>query len=70
MEGLLLRLYDTLLLVLEAAERPEARAWLIESWKKLTSAKNGLRHTDDNAEHQSCESPALTFMERLVTCLG
>jgi hypothetical protein len=69
MEGHLLDLHDILLVVLEAADMPEARASLIENWKKFTSAKNGLRHTDDNGEYQSCESPTLTFLERLINGL-
>lgn len=69
MGGYLLEIHDILLVVLEAAEMPGTRASLIKAWSKFTSAKTGLRHTDDNGEFQNCESPALTFLERLINGL-
>src|ERR1019366_6255171 len=69
MEGYLLELHDILLVVLEAADMPEARASLIEAWSGFTSEKTGLRHTDDGDRFASCESPALTFLEHLINGL-
>lgn len=69
MAAYLQELHDILLVVLEAAELPDARASLAAAWPKFTSAKNGLRHTDDDAEFESCTSPALTFLERLINGL-
>jgi hypothetical protein len=65
----LLKLHDILLVVLEAVEMPEARASLAKAWKGFTSAQGGLQHTNDNGEFQSCQSPALTFLERLINGL-
>jgi hypothetical protein len=66
MEDHLRELHDVLLVVLEAAEMPEARASLIKAWRGFASAKLGLRHTDNNDEFANCNSPALTFLERLI----
>src|SRR5580704_4478793 len=41
-------IHDILLIVLEAARMPEARASLIEMWPKFTSEKDGLQHIDVN----------------------
>lgn len=62
-------LHDVLLVVLEAAQMPEARASLVKAWPKFVSAKDGLRHTDEDHEYQDCTSPAFTFLERLVKAL-
>src|SRR5208337_4942805 len=40
------QLYDHLLLVLEAAEMPEARTDLIAKWGDFKKLKGGLRHTN------------------------
>jgi len=63
------KLHDTLLVVLEAAELPEARASLIEAWRGYTSAERGLGHTDDDDENENCCSPALTVIERMIQAL-
>jgi hypothetical protein len=57
-------LHVVLLMVLEAADLPEARASLIEAWRGF--AAKGLGHTNDNQEFDVCESPALTFLERMI----
>jgi hypothetical protein len=62
-------LHDILLIVLEAAQMPEARAALLKTWPKFRSAKDGLRHTDEDYEYQDCSSPAFTFVERLIKAL-
>jgi hypothetical protein len=59
-------LYDILLVVLEAAEMPQARASLITAWTKYKSEPKKLEHTEDDAEYQSSSSPALTFVDRLI----
>ena len=66
MAAFLQELHDVLLVVLEAAEMPEARTSLIKEWPAFTSPKTGLSRTEDNHEFQSSSSPALIFLERLV----
>jgi hypothetical protein len=62
-------LHHILLVVLEAAQMPEARASLVKAWPKFTSVKDGLRHADEDHEYQDCTSPAFTFVERLIKAL-
>jgi len=62
-------LHDILLVVLEAAQMPESRTSLVKAWPKFTSAKDGLRHTDEDHEYQDCTSPAFTCVERLIKAL-
>jgi len=69
MEDYLAQLNDSLLVVLEAAVMPQARADLIRAWEGFKQRKDGLRYTDDNEEFQNCDSPALTYVERLVRSL-
>jgi len=69
MAGHLEELHDVLLVVLEAAQMPEARGSLVKAWRGFTAAKDGLRHTDDDDEGQNCQSPALTLVERLIKAL-
>jgi hypothetical protein len=64
MEAFLEELHDVLLVVLEAADMPETRASLINAWRGFLDG--GLGHTNDNEEFQNCESPALTFLDRLI----
>jgi hypothetical protein len=66
MAGHLEELHDILLVVLEAAQMPEAWGSLVKAWRGFMSGKDGLRHTDDNDEFQNCESPALTFLDRQI----
>jgi hypothetical protein len=67
--GHLEELHDILLVILEAAQMPEARNSLVKAWSGFTAAKDGLRHTDDDDEGQNCQSPALTFVERLIIAM-
>ncbi|MGO8814971.1 MAG: hypothetical protein ACLQVG_09990 [Terriglobia bacterium] len=60
------QIHDRLLVVLEAAGLSETRSMLSETWKKLTDAKDGLRHTDCHGEGEFCESPALTLLQNIV----
>ena len=66
MAGHLEELYGILLVVLEAAQLPDARQALLKVWPRFISAKDGLRHTDDDDEGQNCSSPALNYVERLI----
>jgi hypothetical protein len=59
-------LHDILLVVLEAAGLPETRASLTDRWGGFAER---LEHTIDNDELQNCDSPALTFLERLINGL-
>jgi hypothetical protein len=65
MEAFLEELHDILLVFLEAANMPETRASLIDAWREFRDGK-GLADTIDDEELQTCESPALTFLERLI----
>jgi hypothetical protein len=69
MAAFLQELHDVLLVVLEAAGMPEARASLINEWAAFTSPQTGLSRTDDNHEFQGSSSPALTFLEHLIAGL-
>jgi hypothetical protein len=69
MEDHLQKLHDSLLVVLEAADMPESRSALAKSWEEFKANKDGLRYTADEDEFQNCHSPALTFVERLVSAL-
>jgi hypothetical protein len=64
--GILRDAYDTLLVVLEAAEMPETRSSLVAAWPEFLSKKEGLRYTDDDAEYENSDSPACNFIERIV----
>lgn len=59
--------YDTLLVVLEAAEMPETRSDMMRRWTELT--KKGLSNTTDDPALYSCSSPALTLFERTISAL-
>ncbi len=65
MKAFLEELHDVLLVVLEAADMPETRASLIKAWSGFIDGR-GLGHTNNNQEYETCESPALTFLERIV----
>jgi hypothetical protein len=65
MKELLEELCDVLLVVLEAADMRETRASVINKWRVFIDDK-GLGHTNDYQEFQNCDSPALTFLERLI----
>lgn len=65
MKTFLEELHDVVLVFLEAAEMPETRASLIEAWSGFIAGK-GLGHTNDDPEYINCESPAFTFLERLI----
>jgi hypothetical protein len=67
MTGFLEELHDILLVVLEAAGMPETRASLASKWGGFVS--KGLDQTSNDPEAQFCESPALTFLERLINGL-
>lgn len=62
-------LHDVLLVVLEAAEMPESRLSLAKAWGKFTALKDSLQHTSVDSQFMSCESPALTFLERMTHAL-
>jgi len=64
MAGLLEELHGILLVVLEAANMPEMRSSLANQWSEFVG--QGLRHTNNDPGLQSCDSPALTFLERLI----
>jgi hypothetical protein len=53
-------LHDILLVVLEAANMPQARTSLIDAWRGFIAGE-GLDHTEDDAEFENSASPALTY---------
>jgi hypothetical protein len=63
------QLYDHLLIVLEAAQMPEARADLIAKWSEFKNQKGGLRHTDRFNDFDHLTSPVLEYLDTLVSGL-
>ena len=63
------QLYDHLLIVLEAAEMPEARADLIAKWAEFKKLKSGLRHTDQFGDFDHLTSPVVEYLDHLVSAL-
>ncbi len=63
------QLYDHLLIVLEAAEMPAARADLVANWVKFKRLKEGLRHTDQFEGFDHLTSPVMEYIEHLVSAL-
>ncbi len=63
------QLRDSLLVVLGGAAMPKARADLIAAWERFKKNKDGLRYTNDHKEFRNSESPAHTYVERLVRSL-
>ncbi len=57
-------LHDVLLVILEAAEMSETRASLINAWRGFKN--EGLTHINKNTDLQTCDSPALTFLDHLI----
>ena len=66
--GILEEVHGILLIVLEAAQMPQARASLVKTWPTFTSGK-GLRHTEIDEEYGTCTSAPFTFIERFVSAL-
>lgn len=62
-------IYDHLLVILEAAQMSDTRSELIERWNKFKGLKGGLRHTDRFKDFDHLDSPALEFIERIVSAL-
>jgi hypothetical protein len=60
-------LHVALSVVLEAADMPGARASLNEAMKKFIA--KGLDHIVSDPEYYICESPALTYLERVIKAL-
>lgn len=63
------QIYDHLLVVLEAAEMPEARANLIAKWSSFKKLKGGLRHTNQFGNFDHLTSPVIEFLDHLVSAL-
>ena len=69
LERYLQELHDMMLVVLEAADLRDTRASLVKAWPAFLRRKGGLQYTDDDHQLRVCESPALTFMDRLLFAL-
>ena len=63
------QLYDHLLLVLEAAELPEARTDLIAKWAEFKKLNGGLRHTDQFGDFDHLTSPVIEYLDHVVSAL-
>jgi len=63
------QLHDHLLIVLEAAEMPEARAGLIDKWVQFKKQEGGLRHTDRFGDFDNLTSPVIEYLDNLVSAL-
>lgn len=63
------QVHGSLLVVLEAAGMPQAREDLIIAWREFKNHKDGLRYTDDIEDLQNSQSPAYTYLDRLVRSL-
>jgi hypothetical protein len=63
------QLYDHLLVVIEAAEMPEARANLIAKWAEFKKLKRGLRHTKQFGGFDHLTSPIIEYLDHLVSAL-
>jgi hypothetical protein len=63
------QLYDHLLIVLEAAEMPEARADLIAKWAEFKKQKGALRHTDQFGDFDHLSSPVIEYLDHVVSAL-
>jgi hypothetical protein len=64
--GHLEELYDTLLVVLEAAEMPGTRASLIQSWNDFRSQQGGVPYIIEDSEYEFCSSPAFDVLNRII----
>jgi len=63
------QLYEHLLVILEAAQMQETRANLIIRWDAFKKLHDGLRHTKRFEDYDSLISPALEFIEQIVSGL-
>jgi len=63
------QLYAHLLIVLEAAEMPDARADLIARWAEFKNQEDGLRHTDQFVNFDHLTSPVIEYLDNLVSAL-
>ena len=63
------QLYDHLLIILEAAEMPEARADLISMWAKFKKQKGGPRHVDQFGDFDHLTSPVIEYLDHVVSAL-
>lgn len=69
LSGTLEELHDVLLVILEAAQMPDVRSNMGQTWPKFISAAGSLSHTDEHPDYDACSSPAFTFLERIVNAL-
>ncbi len=63
------QLYDHLLVVLEAAEMPNARVNLVAKWEEFSKLDKGLRHTDQFGNFDHLTSPVMEYIDHLVSAL-
>ncbi|HEY4354687.1 MAG TPA: hypothetical protein VGN16_02990 [Acidobacteriaceae bacterium] len=63
------KLYEQLLVVLEAGDLPAARADLIANWANFKKLAGGLRHTDQFGDFNHLTSPVVEYLDNLVSAL-
>ena len=62
-------IYDVLLVVLEAAGMPSAREHLVQCWDQFKSKPKGLHYVDCYPQFDTCISPPLKLLKRIITGL-
>lgn len=62
-------IHDALLVVLEAAGMPEARAKLAKDWQQFLKTDDGLQTVKRDDENEICFSPAEDYLNRLINGL-
>jgi hypothetical protein len=69
LEGKLEELYNLLLVVLEAAQMPDAKAELTAKWSKFCLMAAGISHIEKDDEHEVCLSAPLNYLKHLLKAL-
>jgi hypothetical protein len=69
LEGKLEELYNILLIVLEAAQMPDAKASLIKKWKEFSSRSDGISGVIKDEDHESCFSAPVHYFGTVIKAL-
>jgi hypothetical protein len=67
--GTLQQLNDVLLIILEAAQMPDAKAELVAAWPKFKAEKDGLNDVHFDDDYGSTHSVAFEYLEHLIEAL-
>jgi len=66
LSGQLESVYETLLVVLDAAGMQDTRAGLIKNWLRLETQEGGVGRVLDDDDSSTCHNSALTYLERVT----